>query len=665
MSKRNAKVKRKPASKLAVAAASASAQDRGISDEALAFAKRKRGSAVAYEPFKPYVPLPGVVGDARIAMDESWGGTESWAQQGINGVYGGEGFLGYPELSLLAQKPEYRKIMETISLEMTREWIELYTVGEDEADEKADKIRAINTEMDRLEVKNVFKTLAEQDGYFGRAHLYLDTGDTEDRDELTKPIGDGRNQISQGKVGPRKKLQALRPVEAVWCYPLNYDSNNPLKSNWYKPDIWYVQGTPVHVSRILPFIGRPVPDLLKPAYSFGGLSLSQMAKPYVNNWLETRTSVAQIIRAFTVFVVKTNMTQVLKGNAGDSLWKRLNLFNETRDNSGVLALDKDTEDFNNVSAPLGGLDALQAQTQEHMASVSGIPLVKLLGIQPAGLNASSEGELDCFETLIHGYQESLFRPHLDTVFGLIQLSLFGEVDPDIKYKFRPLGVLDEKEKAELRKIEAETDQILVDGGVIDPSEARKRIVADKDSPYDSLDPDDMPDLQEEEQEGLPVKPGGANGGGGVGGFGSPASATKPAGDEQRSFFGASDEDQLEESKHPRKDNGQFGKGPGGAKAPLSDKKKASLAAAHAAMQSPTSFQAAMKKIPKKASEKQAVFLAMQKMLGVADPVSGPQAYATAMKALASKKLAEKQAFTKQLHQYLNGDPAHTQSSSKT
>ena len=35
-------------------------------------------------------------------------------------------------------------------------------------------------------------------------------------------------------------------------------------------------GRQVHTSRILTFIGRPVPDLLKPAYSFGGLSLVQL-----------------------------------------------------------------------------------------------------------------------------------------------------------------------------------------------------------------------------------------------------------------------------------------------------------------------------------------------------------------------------------------------------
>jgi hypothetical protein len=50
----------------------------------------------------------------------------------------------------------------------------------------------------------------------------------------------------------------------------------------------------------------------------------------------------------------------------------------------VFAIDKDTEDFANVEKSLAGLDKLQAQAQEHMAAVCGIPLVILLGVTPTG-----------------------------------------------------------------------------------------------------------------------------------------------------------------------------------------------------------------------------------------------------------------------------------------
>ncbi|AQH01672.1 hypothetical protein A9R05_23080 [Burkholderia sp. KK1] len=62
----------------------------------------------------------------------------------------------------------------------------------------------------------------------------------------------------------------------------------------------------------------------------------------------------------------------------------------------------------NVSAPLGSLDRLQAQSLEHMAAVTGIPLIVMLGITPSGLNATSEGELRTFYAWIEAQQEALF-----------------------------------------------------------------------------------------------------------------------------------------------------------------------------------------------------------------------------------------------------------------
>lgn len=450
-------------------------------------------------PFAIPKPPKGVVPDGAptLAMDDQIVGAGAWA----GGYYGyafteGLEFLGYPYLSELAQRPEYRRIVEVIATEMTRKWIRLTTKGDDE--DKTEKISKITDEIDRLQVQAAFKKLAEEDGFFGRSHLYIDTGSTDDPAELATDIGDGRNATSQRKVG-KGSLKAVRPVEAVWTYPTDYNSVDPLRGDWYKPSAWFVMGKQVHSSRLLTFIGREVPDLLKPAYSFGGLSLTQMAKPYVDNWLQTRQSVNDIISAFTVFVLKTNMAETLQ-MGGEKLFHRAALFNNLRNNRGLMMLDNEQEDFQNVSASLAGLDELQAQAQEHMASVSGIPLVKLLGITPSGLNASSDGEIRVFYDSISAYQEAFFRPNLTRVIDFIQLSLFGKVDQDIGFEFGPLYALNEKEEAEVEKIKAETGSILINDGVLAPEEERKRVAADPGSDYASIDVDEMPEHADEEDE---------------------------------------------------------------------------------------------------------------------------------------------------------------------
>lgn len=463
----------------------------------------------------PAIP-PNVIPDNRtsMAMDDNVQAANQWAGQNTTAFFGGlayisayqEGlaFPGYPFLTELAQRPEYRRISETLAMEMTRKWIKITSTGHDDRD-RQDAITAINNELDRLRARDVFRQCIELDGFFGRSHLYINTGKTNDRDELKTPISNERGIPLPQKI-TKRSLKSIKAVEPVWTYPTNYDSIDPLTDQWYEPETWFVMGKEVHHTRLLKFVGREVPDLLKPAYSFGGLSMSQMALPYVNNWLRTRQSVADIIHAFSVFVLSTDLSQTMQ-ESGDQIFERADWFNYVRDNKGMMLIDKDSEAFQNVAASLSTLDALQAQTQEHMASVSGIPIVKLLGIQPAGLNASSEGELRSFFDWILAMQEKMIRPHLTTIIDMVMLNLWGKIDNDITFQFEPLWSLDEKGMSEVRSMEAETGIKLVEGGIISQLEERKRIANDPDSEYSSIDVEDVPDLRSEEEEGLEPKSG--------------------------------------------------------------------------------------------------------------------------------------------------------------
>ena len=161
-------------------------------------------------------------GGESIAHDSDITATWAWAQAAANSaVAEGTTFLGYSALALLAQRAEYRVISETIAAEMTREWIELKSTGEED---KSERIAQLGDELTRLGLKDICREGVLNDGFFGRGHIYIDTGDTDDRDELKIPIGNGWDLLSRAKIGvkptegahdpaPVKKLQALRSVE--------------------------------------------------------------------------------------------------------------------------------------------------------------------------------------------------------------------------------------------------------------------------------------------------------------------------------------------------------------------------------------------------------------------------------------------------------------------
>jgi uncharacterized protein len=396
--------------------------------------------------------------------------------------------------------------------------------------EKLEKIKELEDFLEFIKLRDRSADLCLIDGEFGRGHLYLDNGQVPD-DELLTSIGDGRDTITLGKVG-RGWLKGLKVIEPVWTYPQVYNANNPLLPGWYDPQQWYVMGQQIHASRLLKLVSRPVPDMLKPAYAFGGISMSQLAQPYVDIWLKTSRSIGQLVHAFSVMCLATDLSTIgMPAGGGQDLLNRVSMFNLFRDNMGAFVYNKESEDFKNVSVPLGGLHELQAQAMEHMAFPGQYPLVKFTGIAPTGLNASSEGEIRMWYDTVKSYQGKFMRPALQIVIDLAMLTLWGARDEDITWDFVELHEMTEKEKGEMQKAQGETYQIYTDMGAVSPAEVRAIVVNDKELPFTGLDPEDVPELKEEEMEGL-VPPGAGKGLEAIlGGGGEESKPKKPGGGE--------------------------------------------------------------------------------------------------------------------------------------
>lgn len=449
---------------------------------------------------------PGALGPPTLAFDDA-SNAPTWAY--LNQANCGLGFPGYGYLAELSQRSEYRAPSETIANEMTREWIEITVKGKAskkkrlargenvDADEDGDidngledKIERLEAALERHKVREHFRRISEIDGFFGRAQLFIniDPG-SKNPDEVNQlPLVVDSETIKKGS------LRGFKVVEPIWTTPYSYNATNPMAGDFYKPRAWFVMGKRVHASRLLTFISREVPDMLKPAYNFGGLSLSQLMEPYVFQWLRTRNSVSDLIHNFSVMVLKTDMGAVMQGDpvAGSGLLDRARLFVNTRDNQGLTLIDKNREEMQEIHASLAGLPDLQAQSQEHMAAPSHIPLVKLTGITPAGLNADSGGEIQVWYDWTRSGQIFFYGPHLKHVIEIIQLDEFGEIDDAIGFTFVPLSSPTIKELSEMRKADGETDKLYVDMGAVSPEEVRERVSADPNSGFNNLSGDAPP-----------------------------------------------------------------------------------------------------------------------------------------------------------------------------
>ncbi len=388
-----------------------------------------------------------------------------------------EGFPGYPYLMLLALRVEYRNMASALANEMTREWIE-FTSSETASSKTKQRITDLEKAFREYNVQGVIRKAFEDDAFYGTGQILINIRGA----DLQKPL-----MVSDKTIG-KNSLEGFKNVDPIWTTPLMYNALNPQLKDFYRPSSWWVMGQHWDATRMEIIITRPVPDIFKPAFNFSGISLSQLVEPYVNNWLRTRQSVSDLINNFSIVVLKTAMDQVLTGgDNGNSLFDRIKLFTLTRSNKGLMALDKEREELVQLAVPLGGLHELQAQAEEQMCSASREPSIIMTGVSPTGFGNVAEGEMGAWRDWIRANQEAHARRPIERMMRIIQISTWGDIDPDIGISFNPLYQMTEKEKSEIRVNESVVAGNYIDRGVIDSQEQREKIARDPESGYQGID----------------------------------------------------------------------------------------------------------------------------------------------------------------------------------
>jgi phage-related protein (TIGR01555 family) len=401
------------------------------------------------------------------------------------------GFPGFPTLSLLAQLPEYRSMHESLADATVRMW------GNVKASDSTDPaiLEQIENELKRIDLRAAIRQVVIHDQAFGGAHVYFKLKN--DEAFRNTPLVMRPYTVRKGS------FEGLRVIEPYWVTPNFYNSIDPTAPDFYKPSSWWMLGTEVHATRLETVVSRPVPDMLKPTYSFRGISMTQLAMQYVDNWLRTRQSVSDTVKQFSITGVLLDMQQALQPGGSQDLAMRAELFNRLRDNRNLAFLDKATEEFFQLNTPLSGLAELQAQAQEQMSAVCHTPLTVLLGITPSGLNASSEGEQRTWYDYVSGYQANSLTPLIHNVLRIVQLSLFGNIDESIFFDWEQLHELTALEDAERQKHEAETDAIYIENQVITQGQVSDRLNNDLTSMYSgTLKSDDIDSLADDDIAGI-------------------------------------------------------------------------------------------------------------------------------------------------------------------
>lgn len=280
-------------------------------------------------------------------------------------------------------------------------------------------------------------------------------------------------------------------VDPYWCTPQMDVSSmaDPTDMNFYEPTWWTIQGKRYHRTHLCIFRSSELPDILKPMYNFGGISIPQRIVERVYAAERTANEGPQLAMTKRLTVWKTDLAALYANQAQAA--EHMTRFTEYRDNHGVKVVDMgDTMEQHDTG--LADLDATIMTQYQLVAAAAHVPATKLLGTAPKGFNSTGEYDESSYHEELETVQTNDLTPLLDRHYMLLARSAIEPTENlapgtlTINVDWAPVDSPTALEYATINKTNAETDNILTTIGAIDGMDARNRIKTDKNSGYTGL-----------------------------------------------------------------------------------------------------------------------------------------------------------------------------------
>lgn len=279
------------------------------------------------------------------------------------------------------------------------------------------------------------------------------------------PLGEG-GEILDLVVVDRRELQPL-----TWY-------TNPLEASFGRPETYMLQVTAyggatappikVHESRLILFRGVKAPKRVKVANDGCDLSVLQAVWDIAKKVEANFDAVCAQLQDMSQGVLKMKgLIEAITAGKSEEISTRIALMDQLRSVVRSLLLDADGEEFSYVErAALSGIAEILDASWARLAKAADMPVTRLMGISPAGMNATGESDRIFWYDRVRAYQRDVLKPATDKLLKMVAGEGWEICFPDLE-KQDPL------ENAQLQQAQANTDKIYFDIGALTPSEIAK------------------------------------------------------------------------------------------------------------------------------------------------------------------------------------------------
>lgn len=230
-----------------------------------------------------------------------------------------------------------------------------------------------------------------------------------------------------------------------------------------------LRGLSVHHSRVaMRIVGVQLPYQQRLTENLWGISVLERLYDRMIAFDSASTGAAQLVyKSYLRTLSITGLREVV--SAGGAAMQGLTAYAEVMRRyqgiEGLTMIDaEDTLEVQGHSAFSGLSDALN-QFGQQLSGALQIPLVRLFGQSPAGLNSSGESDLRTFYDHIRQQQRRHLLTGTSTCYRLIAQSQQITVPPDFNLDFRSLWDLDDVQKADVAGKVVDTVTKAMDAGI--------------------------------------------------------------------------------------------------------------------------------------------------------------------------------------------------------
>jgi phage-related protein (TIGR01555 family) len=237
----------------------------------------------------------------------------------------------------------------------------------------------------------------------------------------------------------------------------------------------------VHYTRVLEIHGDTLPRKAAATLSadnrYWGISVLQRAEERLKTLGSSLGSIDQLLDEMSVGKYKIkDLAMLLSAPEGKaSIQRRVELMDLTRSAFRSQYLDSE-EEYSRDSVSFQGIPEVLYIIFMLLSADTGYPITRLFGVSPGGMNATGESDMRNYYDSVRSLQSTELKPILLYILHII--SEWKKI-PEPYIKFLPLETMNEKEQAELDKLnvdkdklEADTYKMYVDMGVLEPYEVR-------------------------------------------------------------------------------------------------------------------------------------------------------------------------------------------------